>query len=76
MAEGARLDAQTGMMLRFIGGGMLAAVGQSDDALVLLRELMAGPCRFTPNEIRIDPSWSGLKRDPRFEQVLKSAKRL
>ncbi len=76
MAEGARLDAQTGMMLRFIGGGMLAAVGQSDDALVLLRELMAGPCRFTPNEIRIDPRWSGLKRDPRFEQVLKSAKRL
>jgi hypothetical protein len=33
-------------------------------------------CDASPNEIRLDPFWSPLKDDPRFEEILKSAKPL
>ena len=47
---------------------------QRDAAFGCLREMMADYCDVTPNEIRLDPFWSRLKDDPRFEEILKTAK--
>jgi TolB-like protein len=51
-------------------------LGRREEALALLREMMTGPCDIGPEEVRIDPFWSRLKSDPRFEQILASAKPL
>jgi TolB-like protein len=47
-----------------------------DEALSELKELMKGPCGLGPEQLRITPFWSRLKGDPRFEEILKSAKPL
>jgi hypothetical protein len=57
-------------------GRILSAVGEREKALEVLRTMIAGPCFMTPGEIRYDPLWSRLKDDPRFEEILKSAKPL
>ncbi len=44
-----------------------------DDALASLRRLVSQP-RVLPQALRTDPIWSRLKDDPRFEEILKSAK--
>lgn len=41
-----------------------------------LREVMAGPSRLIAQEIRHDPVWTPLKADPRFEEILRSARTL
>jgi len=52
------------------------ALGRRDEALALLREATTTTCQLSPNEIRYDPVLSRLKDDPRFEEILKSAKPL
>jgi TolB-like protein len=47
-----------------------------DEALSTLKRYVDGLAQVTPNEIRVDPLWSRLKDDPRFEEILKSAKPL
>ena len=47
-----------------------------DEALTELKELMKGPCLSGPEQLRLSPFWSRLKGDPRFEEILKSAKPL
>ncbi len=47
-----------------------------DEALVELGEVLKGPFNLGPEQIRLDPLWSRLKGDPRFEEILKSAKPL
>ena len=54
----------------------LAPVGRREEALAILRELLAGPSIESPNELRDDPFLASLKKDPRFEEILKSAKPL
>jgi serine/threonine-protein kinase len=44
-----------------------------DDALASLQRLMSQPGAL-PQALRTDPIWSRLKDDPRFEEILKSAK--
>jgi TolB-like protein len=51
-------------------------IGRRDEALDCLRQYLAGPTDISPNEMREDPFLSGLKSDPRFEEILKSAKPL
>jgi TolB-like protein len=64
-------------------GRTYALIGARDEAFDCLRTLMTGPTPaghtavyYTPNLIRIDPCWARLKDDPRFEEILKSAKPL
>lgn len=60
-------------------GRVLLICDRRDEALANLREQLARPgqsMQFTPGEIRHDPIWSRLKSDPRFEEILKSAKPL
>jgi len=54
----------------------MAIVGRRDEALACLREVLAGACVDSPNLLRDDPWLVGLKGDPRFEEILKSAKPL
>ena len=54
-------------------GRIYLICGKRADALDCLRRIMAAP-GASPNEIRLDPIWSRLKGDPRFEEILKSAK--
>ncbi len=51
-----------------------AVLGLREEAFALLREVMAGPSRMIAREIREDPLWAPLKSDPRFEEILRSAK--
>jgi len=72
-----KLDAYGGVGTMIEAGRAYVALGRNDDALALLRVLMNGPAGgLSPNEIRVDPLWSRLKDDPRFEEILKSAKAL
>jgi TolB-like protein len=54
----------------------LAAAGHNEEALAALRRLLTGPSTITPAELREDPFFAKLKSDPRFEEILKSAKPL
>ena len=57
-------------------GRTYAAIDRREEALATLRQLMSGLARMSPNEIRLDPLWSRLKDDPRFEEILNAAKPL
>jgi TolB-like protein len=61
-------------------GRIYALLGDRDDALEILRRLMTGPNSFhifsMPRLIRIDPCWSRLADDARFDETLKAAKPL
>ena len=50
-----------------------AALGRVDDALPLLEQLLAAPSSnrwpLTPALLRIDPLWSKLRGDPRFQKL-------
>ena len=71
-----RLDAFTAANQRFVYGRLLVTCDRPAEGLGVLREYIGGFGATTPNEIRLDPIWSRLKDDPRFEEILKSAKPL
>jgi hypothetical protein len=54
----------------------LAAAGHTEEAFASLRRIVAGPSDNVPEELRHDPYFVRLKADPRFEEILKSAKPL
>ncbi len=47
-----------------------------DEAFAVLRDMMTGPSLFGPEQVRLDPLWTRVKDDPRFEEILRSAKTL
>ena len=57
-------------------GRILALLGRRDEALASLQKVMDGSESITPAEVRIDAGWALLQDDPRFEKILKSARRL
>lgn len=69
-------DAYDAAHLRSFLGIIYLSLDRRDDAVACLREILSGPCAMSPNEIRIAPLWSRLKDDPRFEEILRSAKAL
>jgi len=58
--------------------GQLLIVGNlREEALSILREIIGKPLVVrTPRSFRLDPIWSRLADDPRFDQILNSAKAL
>jgi TolB-like protein len=71
-------DAFSALLMRNEYGRILVVAGRHSEALALLREIVVLPAPLTlgSNAIRLDPLWSRLKDDPRFEEILKSAKPL
>jgi TolB-like protein len=69
-------DAFDAVNLRAMLGLVYVSVDQREDALACLRQMMQEPTSASPNGIRIGPLWSRLRDDPRFEEILKSAKPL
>jgi hypothetical protein len=62
--------------LRKILAEIYLSLDRRAEALATLREMMSDPGAVSPNHIRINPLWSRLKDDPRFEEILRSAKPL
>ena len=70
-------DVYSGALMQNDYGQILVVCGQRDEAMATLRAYLTGmDVTTTPKEIRFDPIWSRLKDDPRFEEILKSAKPL
>ena len=76
MAEATARDSFDAVNLRGYLGEIYVSLGQREEAFACLRQMMREPFSLSPNEIRIDPLWSRLKADPRFEEILKSTKPL
>lgn len=76
LALALKLDAYGGRAAMADVARAYVALGRRDEALALLRTMMTTTCSLSPNEIRLDPLLSRLKDDPRFEEILKSAKPL
>ena len=78
--EGAALNLARDQYSAAFQGADLARIyvvlDRREEALTVLREMMTGPCLQSPEQVRHDPLWSRLKDDPRFEEILKSAKSL
>ena len=62
--------------LRDAFGQIFVTVGMKDEALDVLRKIFSGASVRGPHETRRHPVWSRLKDDPRFEEILRSAKPL
>ena len=79
MAQLNRLEQYDKLMMAAVWGEtarVLALTGHREEALTCVRRLLAGPSIESPNELRDDPFLVSLKKDPRFEEILKSAKPL
>ena len=77
LADQSKRDVYSGAQMQNVYGQILVVCGRRDEALAALRAFMTVMSgTTTPNEIRFDPIWSRLKDDPRFEEILKSAKPL
>ena len=77
LADQKARDAYAGTAMQNDYGQILVVCSQRDEALATLQAFMTGMSGATaPNEFRFDPIWSRLKDDPRFEEILKSAKPL
>jgi hypothetical protein len=51
-------------------------IGRREEALAILRDMLAGPCDESPPTIRNNPYFAKLKSDPRFEEILQAFKPL
>ena len=77
LASYVQLDAFVATVAKLNLGRIYLMLGRRDEALEKLRSVASEvEGSMTPAEIRGDPLWSRLKDDPRFEEILKSAKPL
>jgi TolB-like protein/Tfp pilus assembly protein PilF len=71
-----REDAYDGSSARTDLALVQSALGHPDAACATLRAALAGPCSWSPNELRASALWAALRGRPEFEDILKSARPL
>ena len=76
LAEMEAIDAYDCLEMRARYGKILVMGGRRDEALSVLEEVASKPMFVAPRDVRLDPIWSRLKDDPRFESILGSVKPL
>jgi tetratricopeptide (TPR) repeat protein len=76
LAAQEKLDRWSYPYIRHGLGQVMIITGRTEEALENLRVIMDGFGLMTAAEFRHDPIWARLKSDPRFEEILKSAKPL
>ena len=64
-------DAFDGPILVITRARISLMCGDFDTALALLDRSLQTPSGVTIHELRLDPVWDALRRDPRFQQMLK-----
>jgi tetratricopeptide (TPR) repeat protein len=64
-------DASNGPYYKYQVARVLVQTGQHDRALDLIEPLLAGPGDLTPGWLRIDPAFSPLRGNARFERLIK-----
>ena len=70
-------DAWDAVIQRWELAQVYLVLNRREEALAVLSEMMTEPGFGPgPEQVRLDPLWSRLKDDPRFEEILKSAKPL
>jgi TolB-like protein len=70
------IDAQDEAIMRTKLAEIRIILGRTDEALDFLQQMMEQPCDSGPHALRADPLWQRLGSDPRFEEILRSAKPL
>jgi hypothetical protein len=65
-------DAYDGMLVLQSLAQVYTWTGETDQALELLRQLLAMPGYITYGYLRVDPSWDPLRSDPRFNKFIES----
>jgi len=76
LADGLAQDRFDATTLRTQLGEIQVLLGRREEALATLRLMMNEPSLYSVNGIRQSPIWARLKDDPRFEEILKTAKPL
>ena len=74
--QAVKSDAWQGPIGIYELGLIYLVLDRRDEALATLKRFVDGPTVVTISEIRVDPFRSRLKDDPRFEEILNSAKPL
>jgi hypothetical protein len=70
-------DVYSALDIEYVYGKLLVTCGRREEALGVLRDLSSGFMDvMTPRTFRFDPTWSKLRDDARFEQILGSIKPL
>jgi TolB-like protein/Tfp pilus assembly protein PilF len=64
-------DAYVGCYVEMYRAQVEARVGEVDQAIGHIRELLSVPCLLSPGLLRTDPRWAPLRGDPRFRQLAK-----
>ena len=62
-------DAIAGAAMLIDQATVYAALGRADDAVPILRRLLAVPADLSPASLRLEPRWDGIRDDPRFQQL-------
>jgi serine/threonine-protein kinase len=62
-------DAIIGANIEIERAAVEARVGETDAAIEHIRHLLSIPCWLSPGLLRIDPSWTPLRNDPRFRKL-------
>ena len=66
-------DARTGTYDTYLLARVYLVAGQPEKAIDILQQLLSIPFYVSRGWLKVDPTWSALRGDPRFEQLIAGA---